>query len=46
MWLEFGMAGQFTLDFSLNEIPHLLSNNAKTAYHYLGGGASGLPMAS
>lgn len=38
MLLEFGMAGKFTLDFSLVETPHLLSNNAKTPYDYLGGG--------
>jgi MtrB/PioB family decaheme-associated outer membrane protein len=38
MLLEFGMAGRFSLDFSLNETPHLLSNNAKTPYDYLGGG--------
>jgi MtrB/PioB family decaheme-associated outer membrane protein len=38
MLLEFGMAGRFSLDFSLKETPHLLSNNAKTPYDYLGGG--------
>lgn len=36
--LEFGKAGTYTVGFSLNQIPHRLSNNARTPYDYLGGG--------
>lgn len=36
--LEYGLPGKYSLDFSLNETPHLLSNRARTPYDYLGGG--------
>ncbi len=39
IFLEYGNPERFVFDFHLDDIPHSISDNAKTPYEYLGAGA-------